>query len=80
DANDKIGDIDNIFFAGIAGSGPSNAPAPETLAEAFSRPNEYHWRAALTEEMQSLADNDVYKVVPTPAGIKPITTKPVMHI
>jgi hypothetical protein len=73
-------DIDDAFFAGAANSGPSEIPTPSTLAEAFSGPNEHRWRGAFAEEMQNLVDNNVYEVVPTPAGMKPISTKPVMRI
>ncbi|KAF8132647.1 hypothetical protein K438DRAFT_1457963, partial [Mycena galopus ATCC 62051] len=73
-------DVDDVFFAGIVNSGPSERQTPSTLAEAFSGPDMHHWQGAFTEEMQNLVDNDVYEVVPTPRGIKPISTKPVMLV
>jgi Reverse transcriptase (RNA-dependent DNA polymerase) len=51
-----------------------------TLKEALSGPDAKFWRSALTEELQSLADNDVYDIVLMPEGVTPITSKPVMHI
>ncbi|KAJ2911698.1 hypothetical protein MD484_g8716, partial [Candolleomyces efflorescens] len=57
-----------------------NANLPLTLAEALSGPDGEHWRHALEEELQSLTDNDVFDVVEIPAGIKPISSKPVLRI
>jgi hypothetical protein len=34
----------------------------------------------MMEEIKNLDDNNVYKTVPIPDSIKPITTKPVMKI
>jgi hypothetical protein len=34
----------------------------------------------MMEEIKNLDDNDIYETVPTPDGIKPISTKPVMRI
>jgi hypothetical protein len=73
-------DVDDVFFAGVANSGPGEIPTPTSLTEAFSGPNAHHWRAAFDEEMQNLIENDVYEEVLAPPGIKPITTKSVMRV
>lgn len=76
-------DIDDIYFAGLSSVGPDislNAhTTPETTEEAFSGSDARSWQAALTEELQSLVDNDVYEIVLIPPGVKPITSKIVMR-
>ena len=34
----------------------------------------------LNEELQNLIDNDVYEIIPVPAGMKPITSKAVFQV
>ncbi|KAJ3546984.1 hypothetical protein NMY22_g1838 [Coprinellus aureogranulatus] len=53
---------------------------PLTLAEALAGPDGPKWRAALGDEIRSLNENDVFEVVPIPAGVVPVTSKPVMTI
>ena len=73
--------LDNeTFFAGVANTGPSNDDLPPNLREAFSRPDGDLWRSALEEELLSLNSNHVYETVPIPAGVAPITSKPVFRI
>ena len=73
--------LDNeTFFAGVANTGPSNDDLPPNLREAFSRPDGDLWRSALEEELLSLNSNHVYETVPIPAGVTPITSKPVFWI
>lgn len=71
---------DEAFFAGILQSGPSSSPTPQSAKEAFEGPNKHHWESALQEEIQNLIDNNVYKVVPVPRDVKPITSKMVFRI
>ena len=68
------------FFAGVANTSPSNDDLPPNLREAFSRPDSDLWRSALEEELLSLNSNHVYETVPIPAGVAPITSKPVFRI
>lgn len=73
-------DLESAFFAGIANTGPSPHSTPNSLTEALNGPEAGKWRAALNDELHSLIENDVYDVVPTPKGIKPITSKAVLRI
>ena len=68
------------FFAGVANTSPSNDDLPPNLREAFSLPDGDLWRSALEEELLSLNLNHVYETVPIPAGVTPITSKPVVQI
>ena len=84
--NDLNGDIDvtEAMFAFLASTGVSLSPngiaTPETLQEAYAGAQSSQWRKAMMEEIKNLDDNDVYETVPTPDGVKPISTKPVMRI
>jgi hypothetical protein len=84
--NDLNGDIDvtEAMFAFLASTGISLSPngisTPETLQEAYAGAQSSQWRKAMMEEIKNLDDNDVYETVPTPDGVKPISTKPVMRI
>jgi Reverse transcriptase (RNA-dependent DNA polymerase)/Pol polyprotein, beta-barrel domain/gag-polypeptide of LTR copia-type/Integrase core domain/GAG-pre-integrase domain len=73
-------DHDEIHFVGVANTGPKKTQVPSTLKEALSGTDAKLWRPALNEELQSLADNDVYDIVPVPKGVTPITSKPVMRV
>ncbi|TBU54527.1 hypothetical protein BD310DRAFT_799430, partial [Dichomitus squalens] len=68
------------YFAGISSTGPQNHELPTNLASAFRSTYGEHWRAALEEELQSLRENCVYETVPTPSGVKPISSKPVFRV
>ena len=73
-------DDPTVYFAGIANSGPSASSVPDDPTEALNGPDGHHWRAALRDELLSLEENHVYEVVPTPKGVKPITSKMVLRI
>ncbi|RXW14669.1 hypothetical protein EST38_g11187, partial [Candolleomyces aberdarensis] len=75
---DSIIRNENLEFA-FSTTDP-NANLPLTLADALLGPDGHHWKRALEEELQSLIDNDVFEVVKTPDGIRPITSKPVLRI
>jgi hypothetical protein len=53
---------------------------PETLQEAYAGAQSSQWQKVMMEEIKNLDDNDDYDTVPTPDGVKPISTKPVMRI
>jgi hypothetical protein len=78
--NDNSDSAEDLFFAGIASKGSGSHTVPNSLPEAFDGPDADQWRAALQEELQNLLDNNVYKIVQIPDGVKPITSKPVMRI
>ncbi|KZV93187.1 hypothetical protein EXIGLDRAFT_572116, partial [Exidia glandulosa HHB12029] len=78
--NELQDDDGDDFFAGSANSSPNEHRVPRTLREAYAGADADAWRGALGEELDALRANDVYEVVPTPAGVKPITSKPVMRI
>ena len=48
---------------------------PTSLEEALSGPDSSHWSAAIVEELNSLAKNDTWSLVPLPEGRKPISNK-----
>ncbi|KAF8583652.1 hypothetical protein K439DRAFT_1283014, partial [Ramaria rubella] len=73
-------DANNLYFAGIAGSGPNKKVAPETLKEALAGKDTSHWKKALKDELQSLSENNVSEIAPISKGEKPITSKIVFHI
>ena len=64
-----------MYFAGILQTGPPNHMLPQNAKEAFKGPDNKCWKPALQEELQNLIDNNVFEVVPTPKGVKPITSK-----
>ncbi|KZV78050.1 hypothetical protein EXIGLDRAFT_576098, partial [Exidia glandulosa HHB12029] len=68
------------FFAGAANSSPCPHDVPRSIPEAQRGTDAHLWEAALQEELDALRANDVYKEVPIPAGVKPVTSKPVMCI
>ncbi|KAF8589718.1 hypothetical protein K439DRAFT_1331948, partial [Ramaria rubella] len=73
---EEAGDsIDDLYFTGIMGSGPHTKLAPNSMREALSGKDTKHWQSTLQGEIQSLIDNDIYKIVPIPKGVKPITSK-----
>src|ERR1700733_14249171 len=69
-----------MFFAGMAESDLNNRNLPQTYAEAMASANATDWQAAWDSELSSLDANDVYEVVRTPDGIKPITSMPVFRL
>lgn len=68
------------FFAGMANDSLKPHHIPRSMREARASADAAKWEAALEEELQALRDNDVYEEVPVPAGVKPITSKPVMRV
>ncbi|KAF8574591.1 hypothetical protein K439DRAFT_1624210 [Ramaria rubella] len=44
-------DADDLYFAGIAGSGPNQKIAPTTLKEALTGKDTSHWERALEDEL-----------------------------
>lgn len=68
------------FFAGVANDSPRTHDVPRSMKEARAGPDAHLWEAALLEELDALKANDVYEEVPTPVGVKPITSKVVMRI
>jgi hypothetical protein len=54
--------------------GFNNHNLTQTYAEAMASTNATDWQAAWDSEFSSLAANDVYKVVRTPDGVKPVTS------
>jgi hypothetical protein len=70
----------NMHFAGAANTGPVDDDLLQTSEEAFDSPDTDKWKAALQEDLNNLKTNDVYKVVPTPEGVKLISSKPIMQI
>jgi hypothetical protein len=53
---------------------------PKIMAAALATPERKQWMDAITKEMQSLIDKDVYEVKKIPAGRKPIPTRLVLTI
>jgi len=71
---------DEVHFVGLASTGPSNDNLPQNLQEALNGPDAEKWSDALQEELENLKSNNVYEEVPTPEGVKPITSKGVMRL
>jgi hypothetical protein len=67
-------------FTAFAESAPKAADTPRNLNDAFSGPDATQWKAALDEELASLAEKKVFRVVPRPKNAKVIGVRPVMRI
>ena len=75
-------DANSIYcqLAALAEAAPKSTETPKTLREALNGPDAMHWQVALDEELKSLAEKKVYRIVPRPKGVKIIGVKPVMRI
>jgi hypothetical protein len=71
---------DHIHFAGLSSENPTNDNLPESLQDAYNRPDGDKWRTAMEEELENLRSNDVYEEVPVPDGVRPITSKAAFRI
>ncbi|KAG1866805.1 hypothetical protein F4604DRAFT_1585344, partial [Suillus subluteus] len=67
-------------FAALVESAPKAVDTPKNLHDAFDGPDATQWRAALDEELVSLVEKKVFRVVPRPKNAKVIGVKPVMRI
>ena len=53
---------------------------PATVAEALGGPHKARWREAMESEMASLRENQVFRLVPRPAGKKVVKSKWVFRV
>jgi hypothetical protein len=67
-------------FAALAESAPKAADPPKNLNDTFNGPDATQWKAALDEELASLAEKKVFKVVPRPKNAKVVGVRPVVRI
>lgn len=71
---------EELLYAYLANSGPTDKPIPNALEEVLLGPHAAQWEEAMQSEYQSLVDNNVFTVVPLLEGIKPITSKAVLTV
>ena len=62
-------DFDNIHFASLANTGPSNDNLPSSLTEALNSLEGAKWHDALQEELNLLKSNNIYEEVPVLKGV-----------
>jgi len=81
DAKDDIM-VSSVYyqFATLAESAPKAADIPKNLKDAFNGLDIIQWKVALDEELTSLVEKKVFRVVLHPKGPKVISVEPVMHI
>lgn len=76
DLEGDLRNLEELYFTGIFSTGPSPHTVPDSATNMLNGPDKEHWQGTLTEELQSLTDNNVYAIVPVPKGVT--TSKMVM--
>lgn len=71
----KFFDFLTGFRATSAGNLSPSSDPPESFDEIKARDDRQLWLDAVDEELKSMAANKVWKLVPCPAGVKPLQAK-----
>ena len=65
-----LSDVDNSLLTDCA-----TYREPQTYQESLDCPEHQEWRVARTDERRALQKRGVIRVVPTPAGVKPMKSR-----
>ncbi|OMO73383.1 Integrase, catalytic core [Corchorus capsularis] len=70
----NVGETDPIAYA-LSVAEIIDSDEPRSYKEAIKSENAADWLLAMNEEMQSLAKNETWKLVPLPKGVRPVGCK-----